>query len=348
MVDTLSKISPSQESNGRGSVFCAGLPFVGWRNLSPGEKEMLKQESRGGSTYTVVWLVLAGLSIVAPLSIVVGLSLFLTFSQTAENVVIVLIVAASLLGFTIALILADKAFRRSRIANRTLAHGRFRIFQGNFDNEDPTDDERERLVEKGVLAPDQTEPITLELHAVDDFIFAKNGSRLQKWIAVELTTAAALPEHAARFNVPSDWEISAEGSFERRRLMSDEKAELLDYARQIRRWRWLQILLGVWFVGSLIRIIAELTGLQTETAIQLWVVLATAGSGFWYYWQGRKARIFDEDAELGWALVFNAEHATEIAERDRAFTGEVEVLPASGLIWVVKGKPAGWRRRKKG
>lgn len=295
----------------------------------------------------IVWLVLAGLSIIVPLSIAVGLSSFISFSPSAENVLAVFVVAVTLFGFTITLVLADRAFRRSRIANRTLAQGRFRIFQGNFDNEDPTDDERKRLVEKGVLAPDQTEPITLELHAVDDFIFAKNGSRLQKWIAVELTTAAALPECAARFNVPSEWEISAEGSFERRRLMSSEKAELLDYARQIRKWRWLHIFLGVWFVGSLIRIIAELSGMPTETFIQVWVVFATAGSCFWYYWQGRKARIFEEDAELGWALVFSAEHASALAEGDQGFTADVEVLAASGLIWVVKGKPAGWRRRRK-
>ncbi len=347
LVDNLSTISTSQESNDHGSVLCAGLPFVGWRDISHGEKEILNQEARSDSTYTVVWLALAGLSIVAPLSIVVGLSFVIAFSPAAENVLAVLIVAVSLVGFTITLILADKAFRRSKIARRTLSQGRFRIFQGSFDNEDPTDHERERLVAKGVLAPGQTESITLELHADDDVIFAKNSSRPQKWIAVDLTTAAPIPQHAARFNVPSEWEIAAEGSFERRRLMSSEKAELLDYARQIRRWRWLQMFLGVWFVGSLIRLIAKLTELQTETAIQLWVVLATAGSGLWYYWQGRKARIFDEDAELGWTLILGAEHAAAIAETDRVFTGEVEVLPASGLIWGIKGKPAAWRRRRK-
>ncbi|CAN5272430.1 hypothetical protein BH20ACI2_BH20ACI2_16460 [soil metagenome] len=343
----MTRISPSLESNGHESVFCAGLPFVGWRDISPGEKEILNQESRTGYRYTVVWLMLAGLSIVAPLSIAVGLSLVITFSPSVEDVLLVLIVALSLLGFTITLVLADKAFRRSGITKRTLSQGRFRIFKGDFDNEDPTDYERERLVENGVLGPGQTEPITLELHAVDDVIFAKSGSRPRKWIAVELTTAAPLPQHAARFNVPSEWQIPIDGNFERRRMTLNEKEELLDYARHVRRWRWLQIFLGIWLVASLIRIVAKLTGLQTETAIQLGVVLATAGSGLWYYWQGRKARIFDEDAELGWAIVVNAEHASAIVERDRAFTADVEVLATSGLIWIVKGKPAGWRRRRK-
>lgn len=347
MVDTLSRIFPSPESNGHETVFCVGLPFVGWRDISPSEKEILNQESRIGFTYTVVWLMLAGLSIVSSLSISVGLSLFITFSPPVEDVLVVLIFAVSLLGFTSTLILADKAFRRSRIIKRTLSQGRFRIFMGDFDNEDPTDHERERLVENGVLGLGQTEPITLELHAVDDVIFAKNGARPRKWIAVELTTAAPLPQHAARFNVPSEWQIPIEGNFARRRMTLNEKEELLDYARQIRRRRWPQIFLGIWAVASLIRIVAKLTGLQTETAIQLWVVLAVAGSGLWYYWQGRKARIFDEDAELGWAIVFNAEHASAIVERDRAFTSDVEVLATSGLIWIVKGKPAGWRRRRK-
>ncbi len=323
------------------------MPFVGLRNISPGEKESLSHESRSGLTYTVIWLTLAGLSIVAPLSIVLGLSLIFTFSPSVEDVLAVLVIAVSLIGFTISLILADKAFRRYIISKRTLSQGQIRIFKGDLDNEDSTDQERERLLKSGVLYIGQTESITLELHAVDDVIFAKNGSRLRKRIAVELTTAASLPQNAAKYNLPSEWELPSEDNLLRRRLTSNEKEELLDYARQIRKWRWLQIFLGVWFVGSLIRIIAKLTGLETETAIQIWVVLAVAGSGLWYYWQGRKARIFDEEAELGWALVFNAEHAAAMAGTDRAFTGEVEVLPASGLIWGIKGKPAGWRRKRK-
>ena len=346
-MDKPSKISPSKESNDHGSVFCAGLPFVGLRDISPGEEEILKQESRSNSAYTVVWLVLAGLSIVAPLLIAVGLSLLFTFSSAAENVLVVLIVAVSLAGFTVTLILADKAFRRYRITKRTLSQGRLRIFQGSIDDEDPTDQERERLVEIGILEPHKTVPLTLELHALDDVIFTRNDSRPRKWIAVGLTTAAPIPRNAARFNVPSEWEIPMDGSFERRRLTLSEKKELMDYARHIRRWRWLQIFLGVWFAGSLIRLIAMLAGLETETTIQIWVVIAVAGSGLWYWWQDRKARIFDEDAELGWALAFDAEHSSSIVEIDRAFTGEVEVLPASGLIWGIKGKPAAWRRQRK-
>lgn len=328
-------------------IFCAGLPMVGARSLTATEQSLLKQESRMHFGRALALSLIAPVSVIFPITVSASIDSSAAQPEFLDDVFATFLILSIFLIAPFSLYFASKAFERYRLIRRTLDAGVVRVFEGTSNNEDPTDTVRRLLLKKGLFSQTEAGGERIELYAADDVIYKVNGRRSRHWVEITLTMAALPPQSPAIFGAPIDWQLPKnDGRLVRRRITSGEKDEILSYARKIRRGTWLQILFGLWLMASLIKAIANSFGLQPVTSVQIGIVLASIGSGVWFFRQGSVAEQYVDDAEGGWVVVLGAQQAQTLSEEEANFTANVEILPHSGALWIVAGKPAAWRRQK--
>jgi hypothetical protein len=134
-----------------------------------------------------------------------------------------------------------------------------------------------------------------------------------------------------------------EDELERRRLTPGEREEILQYARHVRRRRWLQALAAGWFLAVVTNLLDS--RLPGRVGFAVWAAVSLLACAVLFYRQTRRARLYEQDAGQGWALVIKPEQASVISRGEHSLTDAMEVLPVSGAAWVIGGKPAGWRGR---
>jgi hypothetical protein len=328
-------------------TFCAGLPYVGTRPLKAAETQTLARRARWLSDVGVVLLALSPILFVSAL--VFGVILLekvprfesgpAPFSVLCFFGLIAPVAAAFLVGYD--------ARSKARYYGEARAFRCVRCFAGTM-SEDPTDHSQRVLVRAGLIQPDSKEHCQIELFPSNDVVYSVNGVRVRKLIRVDVTTAAARPEDVAEYAVPVDWQ-SDDLPFEpqRRRQSADETDEIIYYARRVRRRMWISPLLFVYLWALVVGdFLYETVKLSSSLCWAIFFAGAIALFGLLLSGPWRHTRQCKTDAGLGWVIIVPPHKHTERDGTEKTQKETIEVLPVSGAVWTIDGRPAGWRRKK--
>jgi hypothetical protein len=254
------------------------------------------------------------------------------------------------LGVPVSLLKARDAFSRARLCARTLQTSSVRVFSGLLNLDDPSDVIRDSLARAGLLVPETGRTNCIELHASADIIYSINDVSPTKIKPVELTTAASAPVNPARFAVPADWVPPSDRmDLTRRRLTPGERAELLNYANDVGTKAAFSVVLICWFGGKALwqvlpKFLAAFPGLGESLSGAIIIGICTQ----LILRARRRAGELHLESESGWAVSMEpAEVGASKAGNHTDSTDPIipaEVLSQSGLLWTVRGRPAGWRR----
>jgi hypothetical protein len=230
-----------------------------------------------------------------------------------------------------------RGYRRARIL------GYVRRFAGTAHTDDPTDRCLLALVRAKLIRPDSRDYCELELFPLSNVVYSVNKVTIRKYLRLQVRTAAARPQDAVEFAVPSEW-LSREVPFEpqRRRQSQQETAEILRYWRGIKRRMWLSPLcftLVCYCLYQLVRV-------AHPTAPVLFLAIAVSLAGFLLFRNWQQARHFKADADVGWVIIVPPHRYPDKDGSEKAEDRTLEVLPQSGAIWTIDGRPSGWRRKR--
>lgn len=332
-----------QDERPESVIYCAGLSFVGSRELTDTERGKLRRRSNRLLVDCIAWLVVV--PFVVPVSLGICLRVVVRSTDDFAAALAVLGIATLFIGLPVGFLRTRDIARRHRMLKRTIEIGSIRCFEGQFNDEDWTDLTRQTLKRTGCAHLDGLN--RLELLASSDVIYRLNKTEPGKWYTVELTAAAAAPASPARFAMPRDWESASEGiEMTRRRLTEEERRELSSYARRARKNRWIYAV-PVFFFARIIAVFgSKLASSQVRTGVA--ITLGVAAFGYLFFRSTREASRWESDAEYGWlGVVQPAEDAAEGHDphpADAKIPPPMEVLPGSGALWTIRNKPAGWRR----
>jgi hypothetical protein len=324
-------------------VFCAGLPYVGNRRLEPDECLSLARRQR--------WLRLKGLfsSALSPICFISGLMFIVVNLDSApptggvSNSLVAVGSLAVLAPTAIVYLIGREARSRAQGYRRARIFGYVRRFAGTAHMDDPTDRCLLALVRAKLIQPDSREHCELELLPLSNVVYSVNRVPIRKYVRLEVRTAAARPQDAVEFAVPSEW-LPGEVPFEpqRRRQSRQETAEILRYWRSIKRKVWLSPL----YFTLVCYCLYQLVRVAYPTAPVLLSAAAISLAGFLLFRNWQQARHVKADADLGWVMVVPPHTSTDKNGTDKEEERTLEVLPRSGAIWTIDGRPAGWRRKR--
>lgn len=325
---------------------CAGLPYDRGIPLSLDEKETLFVGSLRERGALIFWLLGIPVCLGVPMMLSVILNLTAADTGMVNDIVAVTALVLLVIGIPASLYFADRALRRFRVLNRTLAANHLRRFAGNISSEDWTNTAYAVMKRSGYLNEHENRETHIDLHAVDDIVFKIDNDKVERWISVELTEAARPPDSPARFKAPLEWtDFEKEDDILRRRLTGSESDEIRGYARKMRRRRWWQMLIVAWVAAILSRLIGiKIFELEFAAIFAIWAGVTIIPSALLFYRWTLDAELYDEDREGGWAIMLEPTQLSPISHGEKTLTQAVEVLPISGVVWTIGGNPAGWRR----
>jgi hypothetical protein len=324
-------------------TFCAGLPFIGNRVVTEADQASLRKMRKRSTLIGTLWLMSIPPAVVATLW-------YLLSPASLDAFVALLIVLDFFFGVPVSLLKARDAFRRARLCSRTMKTASVRVFAGLLNLDDPSDAIRDSLTRAGLLHPETGKNNCIELHASADVIYSINDSPPGRFERVELTTAASAPTNPARFAVPIDW-IPPFDRMEltRRRLTPGERTELLNYANDVGTKAAFSVVLICWFGGKalwqvLTKLLAAWPGLGETLSVAIMIGICTQ----LILRARRRAGELHLESECGWAVSMEPAEAGDAEAGRHADCRDpiipAEVLSQSGLLWTVRGQPAGWRR----
>lgn len=202
----------------------------------------------------------------------------------------------------------------------------------------------------GRVPPSRT--VRLEVLPRAQLVVRIDGAWTQRWQLAHVAEIAAARPHAYRTALPDGVVRIAPDArlrLERRSLTPEERAELTDHVRRLRRAAWPALGATLAVVAVLgVRMSFEPDWHNLVDAVALgWYALA----GIAYFGYARRiaaARKLESDRELRWVVTVDDVHR-EAAEQGGAATPiaanapRLEVLPISHLAWTENASPAAWR-----
>jgi hypothetical protein len=320
-------------------IYCAGLSFVGSRELADTEHGQLSRRCNRLLIDCFAWLVVV--PFLVPVSLGICLRVFVRSMDAFGAALAVLGILTLFIGLPVGLLRARDIARRRRMLKRTIEIGSVRCFEGQFNDDDWTDLTRQAVKRTGLAHWDGLN--RLELLASSDVLYRLNKSEPRKWTPVELTAAAPAPVSPARFAMPRDWEGASESiEMTRRRLTEEERRELSSYARRVRKNRWIYAV-PVFFFARIIAVFSsKLASSEVRTGVA--ITLGVAAFGYLFFRSTREASRWEFDAQYGWLGVVQPAEDHDLHTADAKIRPPMEVLPGSGAVWTIGNKPAGWRR----
>ena len=211
---------------------------------------------------------------------------------------------------------------------------------------DKTDSIRSFLTKKGLLKTENQASNRIELFGEDNIIYSVNGKRPSKLLEVELTSAALPDPSTPYFSIPVAWGIpESEIELERRRLSEGEMQEVRAYSEQALKGMWFLLVIGAVSFRLIKWLASGPLGIASDTSYAVSVVCSIVICLTIFYRRKRHADRLEKDVDNGWAFIYYP------TENERKGSGmdlpqvPVEFLPISNLLWIIDGKPAGWRRK---
>jgi hypothetical protein len=164
---------------------------------------------------------------------------------------------------------------------------------------------------------------------------------------VELTSAALPNPSTPYFSLPAAWGTpESKIELERRRLGEGEKQELQAYAEQALKGIWFLIVVGAIIFRLTEWIVSGPLGIGPDTSYAIAMVCSISVCLTIFYRRKSHADRLEKDADNGWAFIYYPnENEQRISDAELPQV-PVEFLPISNLLWIIDGKPAGWRRNR--
>ncbi len=325
---------------------CAGLSYVGERELDESERSALGRESNIHMAKALFFALCApALIILFPLTIWHEHLIRAVVPHIGAYVIGVSLIAC-VFGLPLAIFMSRDYFRKEEVLGRAAESGNIRCFEGQLNMDDRTDAVRTFLTKRGLLRTADLSVNRIELFSNDDVVYMTNGNRPPRFLEVELTSAALPDPSTPYFSVPAAWkDADLEVDLERRRLSEGEIEEVRSYAKE--NWRYVRFL---FLFGIAVFGMTEIFTLGFFEMEPYRSHVVSVGCGIaiciaiFYRRKGWAERL-EKDADNGWALIHYP------TENERKGSGmdlpqvPVEFLPISNLFWIIDGKPAGWRRK---
>lgn len=200
--------------------------------------------------------------------------------------------------------------------------------------------------------PPPARTVRLEVLPRAQLVVRIDGAWTRRWQLAHVAEIAAARPHAYRTALPNGVVRIAPDArlrLERRSLSPEERAELTDHVRRLRRAAWPALAATLAVVAVLgVRMSFEPDWRNLVDAVALgWYALA----GIAYFGYARRiaaARKLESDRELRWVVTVDDVHR-DAAEEAGAATPiaanapRLEVLPISHLAWTENASPAAWR-----
>jgi hypothetical protein len=191
----------------------------------------------------------------------------------------------------------------------------------------------------GALKHDRRSPTVavsspLEVLVESRAIWSMNGKRFDRWMTVTHGVTAPAPEQAARAARYVRPVEMANGShnLHQRSLSPGERAELAAASPSLRgRFLLSLILFNAFAIATIVAVIMRGPG------VTFFGFLATAYAAWMDFqlWKWlRFRRMFKQDLAAGFVVISQKNEAAPI----------MEVLPQSGIQWMLAGVPSAWRR----
>lgn len=315
--------------------WCLGLALAGWRGLDVHERRALYRRARAsrrvfrravaGSVGALVGGAAALAAAWAP-----------AWSHVAGYAWAVAALALGLLVPSLAM-LAREHLRRARATLADLENGLVERYEGALGSIDTLDSAARGLLERGLFEPDPRRTQHVEVTPRARLVVRVNGRPAEKSLRAPAVEVARPRPHGYATRLPGDL-VQVENDTHllvlRRSLTPTEMSELHQRGLAFRRRFWWSSTLAA---GPAAALAVWLAGLMTS---QRWLqaaagVLSIVSVVFvsYHVWL-RLTRRIEADRALRWVITMR---------NDAGAGSELEVLPASGLVWTEREKPAGWR-----
>jgi hypothetical protein len=320
--------------------WCAGLPLVNERQLTPEERDELTDDAamRSRSRAILNWIYV-GIILCIP---VVGAV------ASLQNNVLPALVLIALILLPLKIVLTRDRAKQAKSIVRDLKSGAVKCFSGTVETNlsDPI------LEELGLrlMLPTDGAPLTIELLTPSGRLWTVQGERFRPWILSETVRVAELPESSS---ISKEWLRNVEElgddleSLNLRDLSEVEKTELRSLAmKSWRRFLILAIVLTTWFSISLGFEVAGSHPNHPELTVEIQLyflgiitILTDAALVVTF----AKSRRFVRDARRGIVFlvrVFDHEGSPLSPPIQKIY----EILPHSRMVWSIDDGPAKWRR----
>ncbi|MBC8073423.1 MAG: hypothetical protein IAG13_34200, partial [Deltaproteobacteria bacterium] len=193
----------------------------------------------------------------------------------------------------------------------------------------------------GRVAPNRN--VRLEVLPRAQLVVGVDDAWTASWQLAHVAEIAATQPHAYRTALPAGVVAvvpDARIELRRRSLTPDERAEISDHVRRLRRAAWPALAATVAVVvvlGMRMSMTADWHNLVDAVALGWYTLAAIAYFG--YARRIAAARKLESDRDLRW--VVTVEDPQRAPERNDA--PRLEVLPVSHLAWTENASPAAWR-----
>jgi hypothetical protein len=185
--------------------FCAGLPYVGARSLTEGERGVLLQESKDLMRTVVSRILLSIPFMLLPGGIAIWLSGISNPDPPSLGIQLFIVFIMFIICLPIPIIMVRAPLRQERTLKLEIEYDCIRRFEGKLNKDDWTDMAFEKLMEGDLLDKEDGATNRVELLGTVDAIFKVNEKRPHGWLDVEVTSAAAPEPDAANYTVPASW-----------------------------------------------------------------------------------------------------------------------------------------------
>lgn len=335
-----------KEESDREMRLCAGLSYVGERELDESERSALGRESNIHMAKALFFALCApALIILFPLTIWHEHLIRAVVPHIGAYVIGVSLIAC-VFGLPLAILLSRDYFRKEEVLGRAAESGNIRCFEGQLNIDDRTDAVRTFLTKRGFLKTADLSVNRIELFGNDDVVYMTNGNRPPRFLEVELTSAALPDPSTPYFSVPPAWkDADLEVNLERRRLSEGEIEEVRSYAKE--NWRYVRFLFlfGILVFGMTEIFTLGLFEMEPYRSHVVSVSCAIAICVAIFYRRKGRAERLEKDAENGWAFMCHPPGYAQENSGEAGPEAPVEFLPLSNVFWTIDGKPAGWRRK---
>jgi hypothetical protein len=328
--------------------WCAGLPFLDVRPMSPSERDAVATLAR--RQLRALWTALAIIAAIVSVPFLLGDYHAPDIGARASIWVTLAVLIGSYISIGVLLLRARDSWRvRSRFL-ADMADGNVFEFGGVVPPFKDIRVDQRALVDAGVIVPGRAEEQRIAVLAVTHSVIYLDVRGRWQAMGVRIRAAVAAPSYAMRASVPVQiaYALDPEKELVKRSLSAAERDEIRHYISQVKRGSPRLIvlipLLAIWvmlFVNWLRSPYHSILGMLGP-AIGIFFLVRTGRRLTRVF---RVTRRISRDLGTGWVFTVRPRPRPEpgVGEVIAPSAPVQEFLPLSGLPWTQNGRPAAWR-----
>lgn len=304
---------------------CAGLQFVGVRDLTPIEREMLSDRAESFRVRALLWLIATLLALPALI-----FALVVSFLGLSDYVSIPLILLSLCFCVWAPLKWRD-ASNWAKLAERAAAAQTVERFGGLVEDSAEAEPNMGQLLAAGLQLENPNQ--TIERNSASGEVLYINGVALVRPVVTQVSEVAEAPSTTNQL-FPGIVSPQQYGSYPTRGLSSAELLELERlHRRLIPQLSWGEWIWGLYIIFMILGNLGR-AGHQQGRLILVGFGLLMLGSLAVSYIKLYK-----------WKVAIKKDLVTAVVVQIREENQDLEILPTSHAPWNINGRPAPWRHR---